>query len=105
MLHLAKPQMAKKSEFGQVVFVTAFGQNLCFKVLTAFGQIWPELVFWSCVCVFQDFGCVQDCVCCVSSIVCVGVCCVLCVVCLVGVFKMFQGLSVEPSSPGASGTI
>ena len=33
----------KKSEFGQVTFVTAFGQN----------RIWPELVFlvfWPCVC-------------------------------------------------------
>ena len=44
--------------FGQ----TAFGQNWCFKVLTAFDQtaFWPELVlfsvFWPCVCVFQDLG-------------------------------------------------
>ncbi len=66
---------------------------------------WPKLDSTVSVCVFQDFGCVQDCVC-----VCVGCCvgcfqlCVLCVVCVLclqdfwwvssrflGVFKIFGG--------------
>ena len=51
-------------------------------------HIWPELVFfvfWPCVCVFQDFGCVQNCV------------CLLCVWCmLLGVFEIFHGPSAGP---------
>ena len=40
-----KPHLTKKSEFGQVIFVTAFGQ-------TAFGQNWCSQFFGQ-VCVFK----------------------------------------------------
>ena len=76
-----KPHLAKKSEFGQVVFVTAFGQTACgqfqcFSVLAEFsvvvvvvpgwcllflvGACWCLLVVCVCVVCVVCGGCVQD---------------------------------------------
>ena len=42
-----KPHLAKKSEFGQVIFVTAFGQFQCFSVFSNFSGV---VVVVACCC-------------------------------------------------------
>ena len=105
-----KPHLAKKIRIWPGHFRDRIWPNRIWPelVFQSFDRIWPESVFLVfclrlCVCVFQDFGCVQVCVCvvCVWCCVVLGVFnCVCCVCCvqdfswvssrfLVGVFKIF----------------
>ena len=107
-----KPHLAKKSEFGQFVFVTEFGQtafghNKCFKMLTAFGQT-AFGQFWC----FSQICCCCCCCCSWLLLLVVGCCCLLlfvvvpdccCLLLFVVLGPEFSGCRVKPRRPEVAG--